>query len=160
MADLATLPARLIFHSRTNFFYPPFSFLALIALQDIKFIKKYWAILTIIFLAVCIISLDNNITGISDQLIIGLSTSILHLLILFMFLKELINSYLYKDGVSIFVLVLIFYEVTIVAKFLDFSTGFLFEYTYYIIATSLEIIIGIFFIIFKSDDKRLILQSE
>lgn len=159
-ADIATVPVRLIFHSGTNFFYAPFSFLALIALLEISFIKKYWIVITIIFLAICIISLDNNVTGIPDIQMLGISVSIIHFLILIVFLKELIIPFVKENLVNIFLIALIFYEITIIAKFLDYITGFTNGYFYYIITTSFELILGLFFIIFKSDDKRLIFQLK
>ncbi len=151
-ADIATVPARLIFHSGTNFFYAPFSFLALIALQDIKFIKKYWVVITILFLGVCYINLNNNM--------MGTFVSIIHFFILLIFLKELIMTFVTKNLVKIFLIILIFYEIMTVAKFLNYLTGFTNAYIYFIITSIFEITFGLFFIIFKSDDKRLIFQLK
>ena len=151
-ADIVTLPARLVFHSGTNFFYAPFSFLALVALQDIIFIKKYWVVILIVFSVICIISLNNNVTGIS--------VSIIHFFILLIFLKELIITFVKNNLVSIFIIILIFYEITVVVKYLNLLTGFTNDYIYYIMTTLFEIIFALFFIIFKSDDKRLIFQLK
>ena len=159
-ADILTLAARLIFHSGTNFFYAPCSFLALIALQDTKFIKKYWWVITIIFLAVCLISLNNNITGIPDIQMLGISLSIIHFFILMIFFKELIILFVQDNLINAFLIALVFYEITIIAKFLNYLTGFTNDYIYYIITTVFEILFALFFIIFKSDDKRLIFRLK
>ena len=159
-ADIATLPARLIFHSGTNFFYAPFSFLALISLQDVKFIKKYRIVIIILFLAVCIISLNNNVTGIPDTQMFWISVSIIHFFILLIFLKELIIIFVEDNLVSLFLIILIFYEFTVLAKFLNNFTGFTNDYIYYVITSIFEILFALFFIIFKSDDKRLIFQLK
>lgn len=151
-ADILTLIARLAFHSGTNFFYVPFSFLAYIGLLDFRYIKKYWVILVILFLVVCTISLKYNL--------ITICVIIIHFIILLEFLKEFIIPFIRNNVISIFILVLIFYEITLVAKYLNYLTGFTNGYYYFIITTFFEIAFGIFFIIFKADNKRLIFQFE
>ena len=151
-ADIITLGARFIFHSTTNFFYVPLSFLALIALQNFKSIKKQWLTITFLFLGICLLNIEYNI--------IIISVFILHILILISFLKELIIHYVKNNLFSIFLLALIFYEITVVAKFLNYLTGFTNDYYYFIITTIFEIAFGVFFIILKADDERLIFQFK
>ena len=151
-ADILTLVARLIFHSSTNFFYAPLSFLALIALLEFKSIKKYWLIIAFLFLVVCLLNLEYDI--------IIISVITLHILILLLFLKEFIIPYAKENLFSIFLFCLIFYEITVVAKFINYLTGFTNGYYYFIITSFFEIAFGIFFIIFKADNKRLVFQLK
>ncbi len=159
-SDIVTLGARLIFHSDTNFFYAPFTFLALISLQDTKFIKKYLLVIIVIFLVVCIISLNNNVTGIPEIQMLAISVSIIHFFILLKFLKELIISFVKDNLIDIFLVALLFYEITLITKDLNYLTGFTNDYVYYVITSIFEITFGLFFIIFKSDDKRLIFRLK
>ena len=159
-SDIVTLGARFIFHSGTNFFYAPFTFLALVALLDVKDIKKYWVVITIILLAICIISLEKNVTGIPGFQMTAISLSIIHFFILMIFLKELIIPFVKENLINIFLVALIFYEITIVVKSLNYLTGFTNNYIYWVTTSVFEIIFGLFFIIFKSDDKRLIFQLK
>ena len=151
-ADILTIPARLIFHSQTNFFYAPCAFLALLSLQSNNLLRKYWIIITIFFIAVCLLSLQKELWVIT--------VSVIHLSILFFFLKEIIVTYTKNYQVMIFVLVLLFYELTVVAKYLNYFTGFTNNYHYFIITAIFEAIFGIFFIIFKADNRRLIFQFK
>lgn len=150
--DLITLVTRILAHSGTNFFYVPFSFLALVSLLDKKFTKKYWIIIAILFLAFCIINLEYNL--------VVFSVIIIHLAILFILLKSLIVSFAKLRHVNIFLLLLIFYEITLIAKYINYLTGFSNDYYYYIITTVFEILFGIFFIIYKADDNKLVLQFK
>ena len=61
---------------------------------------------------------------------------------------------------NLFVIILIFYEITLIAKFLNNLTGFTNDYYYYVITSIFEIAFGIFFIIFKADNKFLVFQLK
>ncbi len=159
-ADIATLLARLVFHSGTNFFYAPCSFLALCALLEYKYIKKYLIPSTILFIIICAISIDTSIRGIPEFQRMGISICIIHLMILLVFLKQFITAYIKKNLINIFLIILIFSEIMTVTKFLNYLTGFTNDYLYYNITNSFEIIFGVFFVIFKADNKRLIFQFK
>ena len=150
-----------LFHSGTNFFFPTFSFLALCSLLNYRTIKKYGIILILLFIITCIIGLDNNILGIPGYHAVAISLSIIHSFILLIFLKQFMTTFYAKQNlVDIFSLLLIFYEIMNIAKFLNYLTGFTNDYFYFNITTSFEILIGIFFIIFKADNKRLVFQLK
>ena len=160
-ADVATVFARFFFHSGTNFFFPTFSFLALCSLLDYGTIKKYGIILLLLFVITCLVGLDNNTLDIAGYRMVAVSLSIIHSFILFIFLKLFVTTFYKKQNlVDIFLLLLIFYEIMNAAKFLNYLTGFTNDYLYFNITTSFEILFGIFFIIFKADNKRLVFQLK
>ena len=151
-ADLFALAARFIFHSGTNVFFAPLSFLALVSLLNFETTKKYlWAVI-ILFILSIMLSLKDNLWVMTVILI--------HLFILGFFLKDIIVSLNKNYIINIFVLLLAFYEITVVAKNINYLTGFTNDYYYYIITNIFEIIFGLFFIIFKADDGRLILRFK
>ena len=159
-SDIVTLVARLVFHSGTNFFYGPLTFLSLCALLNVRHMRKYKIILAILFIITCIFSLDINIIGIPEFQRMGMSISIIHLLILYIFIKELFITSEKNHAINLFLVVLVFYEITVVTKFLNYLTGFTNDYFYYSITNVFEILFAIFFIVFKADNSRLILQFK
>ena len=160
-ADVITVFARFFFHSRTNFFFPTFSFLALCSLLDYKTIKKHGIILILLFFITCLIGLDNNTFGIAGYRMMATSVSIIHSFILFIFLRLFVTTFYKKQNpFNIFLLILIFSEIMYVVKFLNYLTGFTNDYLYFNLTTSFGILFGIFFIIFKSDDSRLVFQLK
>lgn len=159
-SDIITLIARLVFHSGTNFFYGPLTLLSLYALLKVKQIKKHKILLAILFIITCIFNLDINIIGIPEFQLMGLSLGIIHLVILYIFIKELFIKYENNYVINLFLVALVFYELTAVTKFLNYLTGFTNDYFYYIITNIFEILFALFFIVFKADDKRLILQFK
>lgn len=159
-SDIVTLIARLVFHSDTNFFFAPFSFIALCALLNVRQIEKYIAILALLFIITCIWGLDINILGIPEFQRMALSLGIIHLLILYIFIKELFITSENNHAINLFLVVLVFYEITVVTKFLNYLTGFANGYFYFSITNIFEILFAIFFIAFKADNKRLILQFK
>ena len=159
--DVITVFARFFFHSKTNFFFPTFSFLALCSLLDYKTIKKYGIILILLFFISCLIGLDDNAFGIVGYRMIAMSLSIIHSFILFIFLKQFITTFYTKQNlVNIFLFILIITEIMYVIKFLNYLTGFINGYLYFNITTSFGILFGIFFIIFKADSPRLVFQLK
>lgn len=69
--------------------------------------------------------------------------------LVFIFLKETI-LYLNKDlKINLFLLILTFYEITIVTKFIIYITQLNLGVIYFYITTAFEIFIGIFFIIYN-----------
>ena len=159
-SDILTLVARLIFHSGTNFFFGPLTFLSLCALLNVKQIEKYKIILAILFIITCIFNLDINIIGIPEFQRMAFSLSIIHLLILYIFIKELFITSENNHAINLSLVVLLFYEITVVTKFLNYLTGFTNDYFYFSITTFFEILFAIFFIVFKADNNRLVLQFK
>ena len=160
-ADVMTVFARFFFHSKTNFFFPTFSFLALCSLLDYKTIKKYGITLILLFVITCLVGLDNNTLGIAGYLMVAMSLSIMHSFILFIFLKQFITTFYSKQNlINLFLLILIIHEIMYVAKFLNYLTGFINGYFYLNFTTSFGILFGIFFIIFKADSPRLVFQLK
>ena len=159
--DVITVFARFFFHSKTNFFFPTFSFFALCSLLDYNTMKKYGIILILFFVVICIVGLNNTTLSIPEHRMVAMSLSIIHSFILFIFLKQFITTFYTKQNlVNIFLFVLIITEIMYVIKFLNYLTGFINGYLYFNITTSFGILFGIFFIIFKADSPRLVFQLK
>ena len=158
--DLITLVARLIFHSDTNFFFDPLLFLALIALLDIKLLKKYRIVLSLFFLLICLISFPQTIFQVPGYLFSTLLESIIHLFILFILIKELTIDLLNKRFINLFLLILMIYEIMNLTRSLNYLSGFTNDFFYYKITSLFETLFAIFFIIFKADSPRLVFQLK
>lgn len=153
--DIATLFLRLVLHSSSNYFYFPFSFLLFFSIQDLLFIKKYQKIIIILFILICFMNFNNFIENRTFFLI-----SLVHFVILIKLLKDFIISFVKYNLFNIFILSLIFYEITLLTKFLNLLIGFSNADIYFIITSLFETFIGLFFCIFKSDNPRLLLQFK
>ena len=153
-ADFLTLLLRLIFHSRSNSFYIPLSYLSFVAVLNIDFVKKFWVLLTSFFVLFFVV----NIYVTLNQFFIILS--FIQLLIIIKLLKDFASLFFNENLLNIFIFVIIFYEVLFVTKLLNLLLGFANAYVYFYISTISEILIGLFFCIFRSDDSRLILQLK
>ena len=146
---------RWILNSPTNYFYIPLSFLALISLLGTNTLKKYRILIIILILIVFIMNFSYIIS-----IRFFLFMSITHLLILFYFLKDFIVGFFKSKIFDIFLMLLIFYELTIVTKNLNLISGFADAHFYFFITSILEILIGLFFCFFKTDNPRFILQFK
>ena len=82
----------------------------------------------------------------------------IHLFILLKFLEHLIINFAHKTNINFFLVVLVLYELTILTKNIEVLTGLTLGYTYFYITGIFEIFIGLFFILFKEGNPKLILQ--
>ena len=155
LTDLFTLALRILFRSPSNFFILPFFFLALISIQDIDFIKKN--LLLFILLFIFILFYDIFITINKYQILLLVC---LQLLIILKIAKDFFVKFMQDNQFDIFVIVLFFFEILEITKFLNLLIGFTHAYIYFYITTAFEILIGLFFCIFRSDDQRLVLQLK
>lgn len=73
------------------------------------------------------------------------------LVLLFVFLKWLITSYVESKKLNIFYLMLVFYMLTIILKFFNLIIGFADASAFFIITTIAQIAFGLFFSIFRED---------
>ena len=153
-ADLFTLILRLVFHSKSNFFYIPLSYLSFVAVLNTDFAKKYWLLFSSFFV---LFFVANIYVSLNQFLII---LSFIQLLIIIKLLKDFVSLFFNENLLYIFIFVIIFYEVLFVTKLLNLLLGFANAYVYFYISTISEILIGLFFCIFRSDDSRLILQLK
>lgn len=153
--DPIILFVRIELHSTTNYLYLPFSFLILASIQNTDFLKKYRIYIFVLFILISIVSLNNFIM---DKFFLFMG--IIHLLIFLKFIKNFIISFVKDNTVNIFLILLVFYEITIVAKNFNILSGLTDAHTYFVITSIFEAFIGLFFCIFKSDNPRLLLQFK
>ena len=77
-------------------------------------------------------------------------------MILIKLLKDFITFLVFNNTINIFLIVLIFDEITVVTKSLNLVSTLSNEYlSYYIMTSSFEVLVGIFFLIFTDDNPRL-----
>ena len=153
MVDIVTNVLRKFFNSNTNSVYTIISLLLVYSLVGNKFIKKYKYILTTclgltIYLSIYTLNNINNLV----------LFSILHFIIIAILLKYFITKIVRTNILNIFTLILLLYEISVVTKIVNLITGFADAYTYFYLTTAFEILIGIFFIIFKEDDPRIVFK--
>lgn len=75
---------------------------------------------------------------------------ILSSILVFIFSKDTILSFHKTAKINLFYLMLTFYEITIVIKFIDYITFAKIGVIYFNITTAFELLIGVFFIIYNS----------
>jgi hypothetical protein len=73
------------------------------------------------------------------------------------FLKRFILLSVLDKKIDLFLLLIIFYELTILSKLITLISGSANAYLYFIVTTLFESIIGLLFLFFKEDDPRLII---
>lgn len=130
-----------------------FSYFAVITLQKKEFIVRYLSMLILTALVIISITIalpsSNNFTFI-----------IIHTVLLYIFLRRFIHNFYFMNMVNIFLLGLIFYEFTVITKFMNLITGFTNAYYYYVITSVFQIIFGLFFSVFREGDTRLIFKLK
>jgi len=134
-------------------YYLIISFLLLLSIQKKDFLYSNKIPIFIIGILVIVISIfyDNRI--VKDLLFV-----IMHFLIILRILYFFVIYIADHQAINIFYLVLVFYELTVLTKFLElFSTNFD-VITYFILTTGFEIACGLFFCIFKEDSRKITFQ--
>ena len=125
------------------------SVFSLVSVLEKKIIRKIWPLAMLFFL--CAYGwffgiITNNIIFICIQsLILGI------------FIKQFILTLFDKKVLNIFILLLVFYEITVITKTFNLITGFTDANFYYVITSIFDFFIGIFFCIFKENSKRMLL---
>ena len=130
-----------------------YSYLLVISIIQLNYIKRFSILFLILGLCTIIISLF--FPNIKHFIFVSL-----HLIILIIFLKSFILEMLNKKIFLLFGLLLIFYELTIISKYLNLFTGMTDAYTYFIITSIFQILFGLFFSLFKAGDNRLFIQLK
>jgi hypothetical protein len=144
-----------IFYYRANFIYIGSAVLRLISIQEKK-IRKFFA-LSILAIIIIIVSLEIHGLTYKQEFAV---LSILHFLLLFYFLKDFIVKLVVGKTISVFIFCLIFYEITATSKYFGLITGFANAGSYLIVTTVFEVLIGIFFCIFREDSPRILINLE
>lgn len=81
---------------------------------------------------------------------------IINIAILFVFIQHFLNNLTSEKEIDIFIFFLIFYELTLVAKFWTLMTGSSNHYFYYYITNLLDTFLAIVFTVFRYGDQKLI----
>ena len=160
VGDLVTIGIRLLdqssnFFLTANFIYVISAMLRLIVVQE----KKIHISTAIFIIFISLASIIFEINGLSYKNEVAL-LSIFHFLFLFKFLQNFIITLTEKKIINIFLVCLIFYEITAATKYFGLITGFVNANSYYLITTIFEILIGIFFCIFREDNPRILIPLE
>lgn len=137
-------------------FYVIISFCSFIALQEIEYLKKK----KMIFIGLGLIVICLSFFRIGEKPYI-LIVSILHLMIIFRILYLFVMVVAQKQAINFFYLVLAFYEFTVLLKFLNFLLQVDIDaQTYFYITTGFELLVGIFFTMFREDSPKLVYQLK
>lgn len=153
--DITTFIARVLFHSGTNIFYTIFGLACIVSVQQ-KNISKAAKLQLVIL---CIVSIFLELHGLTNlQEIILLS--FLDFVLFLSFLKHFILKLVKGKELNIFLICLIFYQLTAITKFLNIITGFTTAYAYLLATNVFEMLIEIFFCIFKENSEKLKIKLE
>ncbi len=83
---------------------------------------------------------------------------ITHILILIRLNYLLILNVARTQAISLFYVMLVFYETLVLSKFINNFTNFADAVYYFIVSTGIQIALGLFFLIFKEKDHRIVFQ--
>lgn len=81
---------------------------------------------------------------------------VLRFIVLLQLLKRFVISFATENLLNIYLLLLMFYELMIISKIYNYFSQFTQAYEYYFITTAFQVLIAIFFIIFRTDDPKFI----
>lgn len=128
-----------------------FSLLLLISIQPKEYLVRYIYLFLLLF--VLGLSLIFYLPNYNDILFIVL----IHSFILFLFIKDaVLYTNIYKE-INIFSFILILYESTIIMKFIILLSGLKTSVEYFYITSAFEIIIALFFTVFRKETSPKIL---
>ncbi len=82
---------------------------------------------------------------------------LIYSIVFLVFLKDLIVEYVNTSTINLFYMMLVFYQLTMISKFLNLIIGFADATAFFIITSIAQIFFGLFFSIFREDNPRLIL---
>jgi hypothetical protein len=126
---------------------------AYFSIHNIKHLKKYF-----FYYAFMVIAAFGIFFRMPDMITGSLIILAFHILIMLTLFKDLLNDFFNIRSLNLFLAVLIFYEITTVTKLATLLTGSYNNYIYFGTTTAIQILLGIFFSIFRYDYKRLIFQ--
>jgi hypothetical protein len=155
LGDIITLTFRYIFNSNTNVFFIVADLLCLISIQERKTSNIFKILILAISTATFIVEFYKY--GYKWEFVL---ISFCNFLLFIKFLQQFIIKYCNERSINIFLGILAFYELLSVTKFFGFIAGSANAEPLFYIATSLEVIIGISFCIFKQDDPRISIELK
>ena len=152
---LLTVIIRTYSISNTNSIYVFAAFLRVVVIQDRNISKTTKTLLIISFLFICYL----EFTGLyykQEFLLI----CILHFLIFFKFIQTFILRLVKEKVISLFLLCLFFYELTLITKYFALITDLRLGQIYLNLTTSFEILFALFFCIFKQDSQKILIKLD
>lgn len=155
VGDIITLISRYAYHSKSNVFYIISDLLCLIAIQGRKASNLFKALILILSVATFIVEYYGF--GYKQEFILIITCNFL---LFFKFLQQSIIKYIGENIISIFLAFLTFYELIGVTKFFGLITDTANAASYFEIATLLQVLIGLFFCIFKENNPRLLVKLK
>lgn len=130
------------------------SYLSLVSLQTSSFVKKYSYFVIILFSIAIFAAIPNEF--LEYQLILLSLHIIIFIRILYLFIYDVGNF----SRVNFFYVLLLLYEITVISKFLNVSLNLVDGVTYFHFTTIFELFIGLFFIVFRYDNPRIVFQLK
>jgi hypothetical protein len=152
-ADVFSILFNRVFNIEQYIAFNLLSYFAMLSLLNINKFQRYLILYIIIFFVILYLT---SLIPDTKQVIFLL----IHVTLLYMFLRRLIDNIYFNSYLSVFLLMLIFYEFTIITKFLNLVAGFTDANYYYIITSIFQILFGLFFSIFREGDNRLVFQLK
>lgn len=138
-------------------YYLVVSYLLLLVLYDMEILKRKILLIVTMLVAVVLVAFVYQIPAIQRLLFFAL-----HGLILLRVIHMMGLDLLKTQSISGYFVVLIFYEILTLIKFFNLlvKVADLSVMTNFYIVTGVQITIGIFFTIFKEDDRRIRVKLE
>jgi hypothetical protein len=153
--DIITIICRYAFHSRTNVFYIIANLLCLISIQQRKNSNLFKILIFVLAIATFVVEYFNF--GYKDEfLLIGFS----NFLLFYKFSQQSIIKYTEEKILNIFLGCLAFNELIGVTKFVGFITEASSATIYFEVATTIQVLIGVFFCIYRESDPRLLIKVK
>jgi hypothetical protein len=122
----------------------------LLSLIDFKILQKKW----VWIIPITLVLFFPSIFRFNENQII-----IVYLLfqsgITLIILKNLITGFASSDKLSLFHIVFLFYQFTVMAKFINFIVGFADAFAFFTLTSIAQIIFGLFFSIYREDKSGL-----
>ena len=129
------------------------SYIMLISILERRVIKKHMIIFVIPFMFMIF---TNIFTDIMDGNALKLAFILIHSLIFSIILKLYAFNQTEKGAINWFFIVLLFYELTVIFKFVGVTFELANATGYFIFTTLFQIAFGLFFSVFRADDQRII----
>jgi len=130
------------------------SYLLIVSLQTKYFIKKYRYLLILLFGLAFIAATPYQL--IENQIILLTLHIIILVRILYLFIYDVGNF----SRVNLFYVFLLLYEISVISKFLNLFLNLVDGATYFHFTTIFELFIGLFFIVFRYDNPRIVFQLK
>ena len=150
IGDLITTFLRLVVHISSNAPYVIVAFLLVMSLQKKEDLKRFYLLELLITAITLIIVLIEN-----DRMLEIYIIGFLQFIILYYILQHFFRNNIAKQTLNLFYVVLVFYQILTVIKFLNILSMNYSGYFYVQITTIFQILIGLFFSFFRPDNPKI-----